>query len=217
MPYTAEHKHQTRKRIVQSARRLFNRNGFAEVSIQQIMEEAGLTHGGFYKHFSAKEELYREAVLEFICADRPEPWQANHVDPAAQGASLARMIVEAYLSQDHFEDRAGSCPMIALPSDVSRGNDAVKSAFREVLDMMVGVIAANLDSADPRPARERALAITATMVGGMVLARAIDDDDMVEDLRQSARRLVYDVAGWGQPPSVATAQDVQPKRTTAQQ
>ena len=65
MPYTAEHKHQTRKRIVQSARRLFNRNGFAEVSIQQIMEEAGLTHGGFYKHFSAKEELYREAVLEF--------------------------------------------------------------------------------------------------------------------------------------------------------
>jgi Bacterial regulatory proteins, tetR family len=88
MPYTAEHKHQTRKRIVQSARRLFNRNGFAEVSIQQIMEEAGLTHGGFYKHFSAKEELYREAVLEFICADRPEPWQMNHVDPAARGGTL---------------------------------------------------------------------------------------------------------------------------------
>ena len=202
MPYTVEHKQQTRRRIVQCARRLFNRNGFAEVSIQQIMEEAGLTHGGFYKHFAAKEDLYREAVLDFACAD-PASWQTAHVDPSARGAALARMIVDAYLSQEHLDDRAGSCPMIALPSDVSRGNGAVKSAFRAVLDMMVDVIAGNLDGADARPARERALAITATMVGGMVLARAVDDDDLAEELRGSARRLVYDAAGWGAPSSAA--------------
>ena len=77
MPYTAEHKQETRTRIIKSARRLFNRNGFADVSIGEIMGEAGLTHGGFYKHFAAKEDLYQAAVLEFICADRPEPWQAQ--------------------------------------------------------------------------------------------------------------------------------------------
>ena len=65
MPYAAEHKQETRKRIVQSARRLFNRRGFAEVSIDEIMEHAGLTRGGFYKHFDAKEGLYQEARAGF--------------------------------------------------------------------------------------------------------------------------------------------------------
>ena len=112
MPYTAEHKQETRKRIIQSARRLFNRNGFADVSIDEIMGEAGLTRGGFYKHFSAKEDLYKDAVLEFICADRPEPWQARHVDPAARGAALSRMIVDAYLSRRPFRR-----PRWLLPDD----------------------------------------------------------------------------------------------------
>ena len=113
--------------------------------------------------------------------------------------ALARMIVDAYLSREHLDDQAGSCPMIALPSDVSRGNGAVKSAFRSVLDMMVDVIAGNLDGTNAQPARERALAITATMVGGMVLARAIDDDALADELRRSARDMVYDAAGWGEP------------------
>jgi AcrR family transcriptional regulator len=197
MPYTAEHKQQTRKRIVQSARRLFNRNGFADVTIGEIMGAAGLTHGGFYKHFSAKEDVYQEAVLEFICADRPEPWQARHIAEGAKGPALARMIVNAYLSNDHFDDRDGSCPMIALPSDVSRGNGSVKAAFRQVLEMMVNVFAANLPAGD-RPARERALALVAMVVGGMVLARGVDDETLADDLRDSARREVLATAGWGE-------------------
>lgn len=195
MPYTAEHKQETRTRIIQSARRLFNRNGFSEVSIDEIMEDAGLTRGGFYKHFSAKEDLYQAAVLQFICADRPEPWQARYIDPSAKGRALARMIVDAYLSRDHFDDRDGSCPMIALPSDTSRGNGAVKQAFRQVLEMMVGAFAANL----PPPqntARERALALAAMVVGGMVLARAVDDPALSDELRDSARRQVFEMAGW---------------------
>lgn len=195
MPYSQEHKQETRKRIVQSARRLFNRNGFEAVTIGEIMGAAGLTHGGFYKHFSAKEDVYQEAVLEFICAERPEPWQAHYVDPNAKGPALARMIVEAYLSQEHFDDRDGSCPMIALPSDVARGNDSVRKAFRQVLEMMAGAFAENLP-ADGRAPRERALALVAMVVGGMVLARAIDDKALADDLRASARRQVFEIAGW---------------------
>jgi AcrR family transcriptional regulator len=195
MPYSLEHKQETRKRIVQSARRLFNRNGFAEVTIAEIMGEAGLTHGGFYKHFSAKEDVYQEAVLEFICADRPETWQARHIDPNAKGPALARMIAEAYLSTDHYKDRDGSCPMIALPSDVSRENKAVKNAFRQVMEMMVGAFAANLPPAR-RSERDRALALVAQVVGGMVLARAIDDKALADELRESALRQVYEITGW---------------------
>lgn len=195
MPYTAEHKQETRKRIVVSARRLFNRNGFADVTIADIMSEAGLTHGGFYKHFSAKEDLYQEAVLEFICADRPEPWQARHISPDARGSALARMIVDAYLSEEHFDDRDGSCPMIALPSDVARGNGTVKEGFRQVMEMMAGAFAANLPPG-ARPARERALALVAQVVGGMVLARALDHRALSDEIRDSTRKQVYETVGW---------------------
>ena len=194
MPYSAEHKQETRTRIIQSARRLFNRKGFADVSIDDIMGEAGLTHGGFYKHFAAKEDLYHAAVLQFICEEQPETWQARHIDPAAKGAALARMIVDAYLSKDHFDDRDGSCPMIALPSDVSRGSGSVKAAFRQVMEMMVGAFAASLEP-NGQPARERALALVAMVVGGMVLARAVDDKNLAAELRDSARKQAFEMAG----------------------
>ena len=195
MPYTAEHKQETRTRIIKSARRLFNRNGFADVTIGEIMSEAGLTHGGFYKHFAAKEDLYSVAVLEFIRSDTPEPWQAKHIDPAEKGQALAKMILDAYLSKDHFKEREASCPMIALPSDVARGNGAVKKAFRQVLEMMAGAFAANMPKAE-RPARERALALVALAVGGMVLARAIDDKALSNEIRESARKQAYETTGW---------------------
>jgi TetR/AcrR family transcriptional regulator, transcriptional repressor for nem operon len=95
MPYTAQHKHETHNRILRSARRLFNRRGFAEVTIDEIMAEAGLTRGGFYKHFKSKDDLYSEAVLQFTCKDPPEAWQRKHVDPCAKGAKLARIMHHA--------------------------------------------------------------------------------------------------------------------------
>jgi TetR/AcrR family transcriptional repressor of nem operon len=102
MPYNPRHKQKTRERILRCARRLFSRKGFAEVTIGEIMAEAGLTRGGFYRHFKTKDELYSEALLQFTCLDPPEDWQRKHVDPCAEGATLARMIVDAYLSREHL-------------------------------------------------------------------------------------------------------------------
>ncbi|HEY5081519.1 MAG TPA: hypothetical protein VII91_06310 [Bauldia sp.] len=104
------------------------------------------------------------------------------------------MIVNAYLSRDHFDDRDGSCPLIALPSDVSRGADSVKAAFRQVMEMMVGAFAANLEPGDA-PERERALALVAMVVGGMVLARSVDDDDLAAELRDSTRKQAFALSG----------------------
>lgn len=195
MPYSAAHKQETRTRIVRSARRLFNRNGFAAVTIDEIMSGAGLTHGGFCKHFSAKEDVYRAAVLEFIRSDHPEPWQAKHIDPKAKGPDLARMILDAYLSEEHYEQREASCPMIALPSDIARGKSVVKNAFRQVLEMMAGIFAANLKPAR-RTERERALALVALAVGGMVLARAIDDRKLADEVRAAALGEAVGLSGW---------------------
>lgn len=204
MPYSPTHKLKTRNRIVQAARRLFNLRGFADVSISEIMSEAGLTHGGFYKHFARKEDLYREAVLEFIVQDIPEAWQRKFVDPAQAGPALARMILDAYLSDEHFEDQAASCPMIALPSDVQRGNPGVKNAFRQVMEMMAQAFAANLEPS-PRPARQRALALTAMAVGAMVLARAVEEPALGREIRAAARNEAYARPGWGLSEAVANA------------
>src|SRR5262245_27093174 len=76
MPCSAQHKHDTHQKILESARRLFNQKGFSDVSIDEIMENAGFTHGGFYRHFSNKDELYAAAVRLFLCDDPPKPWQS---------------------------------------------------------------------------------------------------------------------------------------------
>jgi TetR/AcrR family transcriptional repressor of nem operon len=97
MPYSAEHKEGTRQRIVTSAARLFNRKGFAEVTISEIMTAAGLTHGGFYRHFRSKDELYSEVISQFLC--RPaEPWQQKPAERCVPGQPFARYVVDAYLS-----------------------------------------------------------------------------------------------------------------------
>jgi AcrR family transcriptional regulator len=193
MPYSLTHKQETRERIVTSARRLFNRRGFVEVTIDDIMKDAGLTRGGFYRHFDTKDELYSHAVLQFLCSSEPERWQSKHVDPCASGPALARMIVNAYLSRDHFDDRDGSCPLVALPSDVARGGKAVKAAFRQVLDKMVEVFAGNLS--EPM-ARQRALALVAMCVGAMVVARAVDDPKLGNKYRDAAREHLLKATGW---------------------
>ena len=190
MPHPPNQKSESRARILESARRLFNRKGFAGVSIDEIMAEAGLTRGGFYKHFKTKAELYAAAIALFSCDGsdlwQREAWQQAHVDPSAHGRQLARMIVTAYLSKEHFDERDASCPMIGLPSDAARAGKAVKAAYREVLERMARAFEANLPG-ERRPARQQALTLVAMCVGAMVLARAIDDSALAEDLRHSAR------------------------------
>jgi TetR/AcrR family transcriptional regulator, transcriptional repressor for nem operon len=87
MPYTAEHKENTRRRIVQSARRLFNRHGFNGVSIDEIMAEAGLTRGGFYNHFGTKEELYAEVVQQVLTCREGEGASPARGRLAMEGSS----------------------------------------------------------------------------------------------------------------------------------
>jgi len=195
MPYTAAHKQQTRERIVRTARRLFNRRGFSDVSIDEIMAAAGLTRGGFYNHFRTKEEPYAEAVTAILWDHPAKNWEGIELDFTATGPKLARQIVEAYLTRQHFQDIDGSCPMIALPSDVARGAPQVKAAFRQLLEGMAEVFAANLPPHSLSP-RDRALALAALLVGGMALARAVDDEALADRIRAAARALALEVSGW---------------------
>jgi hypothetical protein len=123
----------------------------------------------------------------------PETWQRKHVDPCAKGAKQARMIVDAYLPHEHFEDRDASCPTLTLPSDVSRNSMAVKRSFREVLDSMLTVFVAGLQGPH---ARERGIALVSVCVGAMVVARAVDNPALATSFRRAARKHVLANSSW---------------------
>ena len=192
MPYSQEHKSRTRARIVESARHLFNRHGFSGVSIDDIMAEAGLTRGGFYNHFSAKEELYAEVVAGVLACDKAKRWESRK----PIGAAITREFIGAYLSQQHFDNRENSCPLMALPSDVARGGEPVKRAYRQVLEYMVG----NLEQGLSGPqSRQRALALAALCIGGMAVARAVDDVKIAHEMREAAKDFALALANTDRP------------------
>ena len=110
MPYAASHGREVKKKIIDSARRLFNQFGFESVTIMQIMAGAKLTHGGFYNYFESKSDLYAEVMNCFFTdPEWKNCWEGVHVD-------LSATVVSAYLSRQHFEDIENSCPMVALPT-----------------------------------------------------------------------------------------------------
>jgi len=191
MSYTEEHKRETKERIVQSARRLFNRKGLNHVSIKEIMQEAGLTHGGFYHHFSSKDELYVEAVDSYSCCNPTEKWDDVEVDLSAAPDELASQMIDAYLSRGHLEDVDWQCPMIALPSDVARASPVLKQAYERAVLAMVEVFSGK----NVLESRERALSIVAVCVGGMVLARTLDNVELATEIRDAARKLAHDISG----------------------
>lgn len=206
MPYPAGHRQQARQRIVDSARRLFNQNGFTGVSVDAIMAGAGLTRGGFYSYFGSKSELYAEALACFFTDPNwKSRWDGVDVDLAA--ADAGPQIVRAYLSRQHFEDVENSCPMIALPSDVARSDARVKVAFEKVFKAMVALL--GRDARNAAMSRENsAMAIAALCIGGMVVARSLNDRHLSDRLRSAATSVALALGGW-------TSLKVEPKQNGA--
>jgi len=194
MPYPADHKKKTRMRIVECARILFNRHGFVEVSIDDVMAEAGLTRGGFYNHFKNKEELFAEAITCFLEGRGAEMREQAGVDLSMSGPTVARQMIEGYLSSEHLDDLDGQCPMIALPSDVARASPAIKASYLRLLEAMVGLFEQNLPN-NGSQARQQALSLAALCVGGMVLARTLDDATFADELRGAALSTALAMSG----------------------
>lgn len=185
MPYRPEHKAETRARIVECARILFNRHGYDNVTIDMVMQAADLTRGGFYHHFHNKQALFAAAVASFL-GGRGARWRAqagiNQLQPVREDAVN---MLRSYLSEDHLGDVDGQCPMIALPSDVTRGGPQVREAYQHLLEAMVSLYRRALpERVDDREIT--ALALAATSVGGMVLARTLPDSRLAAQVRAAA-------------------------------
>ena len=196
MPYPAGHRTEVRN-IVQSARRLFNRHGFDNVSVQQIMARAGLTHGGFYSYFKSKSDLYTEVLGCFLTdPEWKSCWEGVHVDLSS--TDVGPQVVRAYLSRQHFDDVENSCPMVALPSDVARSGKDVKRAYETVFKAMVNVLERSVAEKNPSR-RTKARAIAALCVGGMVAARSLADAALADELRDACMAMAFKLGSWDKP------------------
>jgi AcrR family transcriptional regulator len=192
MAYPAGHHDEMKGKIVQSARRLFNRHGFDNVSVDQIMGGAGLTRGGFYNYFKSKSELYAEVLgCFFTDPEWKSCWEGVEVDLASQDAGP--QVVHAYLSREHFEDVENSCPMVALPGDVTHSGAQTKIAFEAIFKAMVSVLERGMGG---RNRQRSGQAIAAMCVGGMVVARAMDDRALADELRDSCMSVALELGGW---------------------
>lgn len=179
MPYSPQHRAKTKKRITEAARQQFNLHGYDGVSIDQIMQAANLSRGGFYHHFKNKEALFAAAVDSF-CAALSDTIEKESMP---NGPAVIEAFLDGYLSDTHLEDAKDQCPMIAVPSDVARRGPAVKQAYQNVLETMLRLFEDNA----PAKSREAALTMCLISVGGMVLARSITDEALQKELRAAAR------------------------------
>lgn len=194
MPYPAAHRSNRKKQIVDSARRLFNRHGFENVSVQKIMAAAGLTHGGFYSYFKSKSDLYAEVLgCFFTDPDWKNCWEGVHVDLSS--TDVGAQVVRAYLSRQHYDDVENSCPMVALPTDVARSNATARRAFETVFRAMVDVLQRSVRNKQQRR-HTRAQAIAAMCIGGMIVARTMVDRALADELRDGCQTMALQLGGW---------------------
>jgi len=191
MRYRPEHKALTRERIVDVAGNLFRRHGYDGVGIDRIMDAAKLTRGGFYGYFASKAALFAQVIstehgFNALMKRRSGANPADLTDQALE-------IVEGYLHPDNRDEIGAGCSMASLSVDVARAGDPAKDAFSEKLRDLTREFARGLDGAPELDVPEldaRALTAIALCVGGAVLARAANDEDLVNRLSEACRAAV---------------------------
>src|SRR5437762_5008691 len=176
-------KEATHDRIVAAAARAIRRSGYNGTGVADIMKDAGLTHGGFYAHFGAREAMLAEA------ADRAGAEAVVASARIAASASPQRALLElvrAYLSKAHVEDVETGCPVAALGSEMPRQAPEVRRAATRRIKEMIDLVARQSPDWGQPDAHDRALVTVATMVGALILSRAVDDARLSDAMREAA-------------------------------
>ncbi|BES85213.1 TetR family transcriptional regulator [Pectobacterium araliae] len=178
---TIRSKEVTHNRIVEAASRAIRRSGYSGTGVADIMKSVGLTHGGFYAHFESRDAMLAEA------ADRAGAETiALATDLAAsapRGQALER-LAQAYLSKAHLEDIENGCPIAALGSEMPRQAPEVRHAATCHIKEILNIITQQFPDREGTDATGEALLTMSTMVGALILARAVDDPAISETLRQ---------------------------------
>jgi TetR/AcrR family transcriptional repressor of nem operon len=198
---TKEDKARNRQNIVDAAGRMFRSQGVDAVGIAELMNEAGLTHGGFYNHFASKNELVVEVCGASFAASLGGLARTIEDGPNETGSPLEQ-VIDGYLSTRHRDAEDGGCPSASLVTDAGRQSEAVQRAYAEGVEGYLSGFGAEFlreaeergDASDPGEARSQAVRLLSELVGAMIIARAVREvePELSEEFLRTGREHALD-------------------------
>lgn len=180
MPYSAQHKAHSREKILHAAVNLFAFRGYDQVSLDELMQEAGLTRGAFYAHFNSKQELYAEAIL--TAAKTSAFGKAK--DKVCETDEIQK-LVNGYLSEAHVNEEIQPCHLAFLVSDVAKREPQIRRTYTQVFKGLSQLMQQHFSPSN----EQQAMALVAMMIGGVAVGRAIDDEKLRSQLLETCRQV----------------------------
>src|SRR5260370_12340041 len=189
MRYAAEHKQQTRQRIVRAAARRFRSRGAEGATIGSLMRDLRLTHGGFYRHFGSKEQLFIEAFEQSL--QELAGKALSTIQHAPRGGEL-KALIDHYLAIEHSDDVAGGCPVAALATEIARRPPKARADFLRVLINHIARAAKYIPGATEEERERKARVLLSSMAGTLTMARVIVDDQERRRFLDDAKRFYFE-------------------------
>jgi len=177
----------TRERIIAAAAEQFREHGVVATALADLMKAAGLTHGGFYKHFTSKDELVREVTAATVDQTTSLIRRAAEKRPGRKGLVDA---VAIYLSPEHRDNPGQGCALAALGPELGRAGAKTRAEATDGFLKLVDVLAKHAEAMRPDEARKRAIAAAASMIGAMTMARITKDPELSDTILKSSADLV---------------------------
>lgn len=193
MPSTPTRKDITHDRILDIAADAIRGTGFQGMGLADIMKQAGLTHGGFYAHFASRDALLAQAAEQ---AGVESVENLSRAIARAKPGEELMALVDSYLADRHVEapEQGLGCALAAAGSEVPRQNDEVRRAARRRVKELIGLVERQFPDWGKDAAHEKAMAIVATMVGALLLARVVGEPQLSKSIRKAARELIHSTA-----------------------
>lgn len=184
MRYPVEQKAETHEKIIDAAARSFREHGSEGEGVARLMKDVGLTHGGFYRHFDSKEDLYVDAIARGFqgAADGMIAAAAN----APRGEQL-RAIIERYLSAEHLEDPGGGCVLATLAAEIARQRPAVRARINAAMKAYRERLLPFLPGKDLAEKRRQFMVLFPAMAGVLMTARAMNDPAARKEMLSAAK------------------------------
>jgi len=182
MGHSQEDKARSHERIVKRAAARFRECGIDGIGLAELMKEVGLSHGGFYRHFSSRDELVAEAV-EHALADSGQ----RVADIARPDRPLTLgILIDAYLSTAHRDHLAASCAVATMAADVARAGDRARAAYSKQVEVYLGLLTDLASGPNKKIKRARAITALAALVGAVSMARAVKEEKFSREILASA-------------------------------
>jgi len=177
---------ENRHTVIDVASRLFREHGFDGIGLKDLMKGAGLTQGAFYKQFASKEDLAAQASRRAL-ESASRRWSAALAEHPEDPLGA---VIAFYLSMGHRQERMDGCPVVALGSDVARQSVDVKASFEAGIKNYLEMLGRWIGETDGEDSTDKSMAILSTMVGALVLSRAVNNKRLSKRFLQAAAKSV---------------------------